>query len=144
MIPPQQLCTAIDDEMFFCAILADQNQDTIYNDLAGWFPVCYYSGMNYILVAYICNINAILVRPMAIRCDATMIYTFKDIYEYLKVRNLAPKLQILDNECFKAVQKYIKSEKVEIQLVETHNRQVNAAEPEVKTIKYHIDRLNRW
>ena len=57
---------------------------------------------------------------------------------YLKVRNLAPKLHILDNECSKAVQKYVKAERVEIQLVEPHNHRVNAAEPAVKAIKYHI------
>ena len=83
MRPPEKLCTAIDDEMFFFAILADQNKDTIYSDLAGQFPVCLYSGMNFIFVAYVYKINAILIRPMATRCDATMIDTFKDIYEYL-------------------------------------------------------------
>ena len=81
MIPPEQLCTAIDYEMFCFAILADQNKDTIYSDLAGRFPVCSYSGMNYIFVTYVYKINAILVRPMATWCDATMIDTFKDIYE---------------------------------------------------------------
>ena len=134
MIPPEQVCTAIDDEMFWFAILEDQNENTIYSDLAGRFPVCSYSCMNYIFVAYVYKINSILVRPMATQCDATMIYTFKNIYEYLKARNLAPKLHILDNKCSKAVQKYVKSEKLEIQLVEPHNHRVNAAEPEVKTI----------
>ena len=73
--------------------------------------------MYYIFVTYVYKINAILVRPMATRYDATMIDTFKDIYEYLKVRNLAPKLHILDNECSKLVQKYVKYENVEIQLL---------------------------
>ena len=97
MSPHEQLCIAIDDEMFCFTILVDQNKYTIYSDLAGRFPVCLYSGMNYIFVAYVYKINAILIRPMATRCDATMIDTFKDIYEYLKVRNLAPKLHIPDN-----------------------------------------------
>ena len=138
MSPPEQVCTAIDDEMLCFAFLEDQNEDTIYSDLAGLFPVCSYSGMNYIFVAYVYKINAILVRPMATHCDATMIDTFKDIYQKLKVRNLAQKFHIVDNECSKAVQKYVKSKKVEIQLVEPHNHRVNAAEPSVKTIKYDI------
>ena len=138
MIPPEQVCTAIDDEVFCFSILADQNDNTIYSDLAGIFPVFSYSGMNYIFVAYVYKINAIFVRPMATRCDATTIDTSKDRYEYLKVWNLAPKLHILDNECSKSVQKYVKSEKVAIQLVEPHNHRVNAAEPAVKAIKYHI------
>ena len=67
-----------------------------------------------------------------------MIDTLKDIYEYLKVRNLAPKLHILDNVCSKAVQKYVKAERVAIKLVEPHNYRVNAAEPALKAIKYQI------
>ena len=94
--------------------------------------------MNYIFVAYVYKINTISVRLRATRCDATMIETLKEIYEYLKVRNLAPKLHILDNECSKAVQKYVKAERVAIQLVEPHNHRVNAEEPAVKAIKYHI------
>ena len=94
--------------------------------------------MNYIFVAYVYKINDILVRTMATRCDATTIDNFKDIYKYLKVHNLSLKLHRLYNECSKAVQKYIKYEKVAIQLAEPHNNRVNAAEPSVKTIKYHI------
>ena len=48
MSPPEQVCTAIDNEMFCFAILADQNENTIYSDLAGRFPVLSYSSMNYI------------------------------------------------------------------------------------------------
>jgi hypothetical protein len=44
----------------------------------------------------------------------------------------------LDNQCSKAVKKYIKSENVTIQLVEPYNHRVNAAEPAVKTAKYHM------
>ena len=89
-------------------------QILFYSDLDGRFPVCSYSGMNYNFVAYFYKINAILVQPMTTRCDATIIDTFKDIYEYLKVHNLAPKLHILDNECSKAIQKYVKAERVAI------------------------------
>ena len=35
MNPPHQICTAIDNEMFCSAALADANKDTIYSDLAG-------------------------------------------------------------------------------------------------------------
>ena len=46
MQPPQQICSAIDDEMFCYAALADQHENTIYNDLAGRFPVRAFSGSN--------------------------------------------------------------------------------------------------
>ena len=35
MNPPHQICTAIDNEIFCFAALADANKDTIYSDLAG-------------------------------------------------------------------------------------------------------------
>ena len=72
MIPPEQVCIAIDYDMFYFAILANQTENTIYSDLAGRFPVCSHIGMNYIFVEYVYKINAILVRPMDTRCYATM------------------------------------------------------------------------
>ena len=39
MNPPQEAFTAIDDEMFCFAMLADKNEGTVYSDLAGKFPV---------------------------------------------------------------------------------------------------------
>ena len=45
MNPPQQMCTAIDNKMFCSAALVDPNEETIYTDLAGRFPVRFYIGM---------------------------------------------------------------------------------------------------
>ena len=137
MMPPEHACTAEDDEMFCFAALADQNEHTMYSDLAGRFPVRSFSGMNYIFVAYVYSINAILIRPMKSRSDECMVATFKDVYQYLQDRGLGPKLHVLDNECSKAVQAYIRSQDTKIQLVEPHNHRVNAAEPAVKAVKYH-------
>ena len=69
--------------MFCYAALADQNENTIYSDLAGRFPVRAFSGSNYIFIAYIYTINAILIRPMKSRGDDCMVAAFKDIYSYL-------------------------------------------------------------
>ena len=124
--------------MFCFAALADQNENTIYSDLAGRFPVRSYSGMNYLFIAYIYTINAILIRPMKSRSDACMVDAFKDVYTYLTDKKLAPKLHVLDNECSKAVQTYVKGQNTRIQLVEPHNHRVNAAETAVKAAKYHL------
>ena len=67
-----------------------------------------------------------------------MIECFKDVYSYLETRGCKPKLHVLDNECSRAIKKQIKSEGTKIQLVEPHNHRVNAAEPAVKTAKYHF------
>ena len=65
-----------------------------------------------------------------------MVAAFKDVYTYLMDKQLAPKLHVLDNECSKAVQTYVKRRNTIIQLVEPHNHQVNAAETSVKAAKY--------
>ena len=78
------------------------------------------------------------MRPMKSRSDESMVKAFTDIYAYLKTKNLQPKLHVLDNECSKAVQTFIKSNGTDIQIVEPHNHSVNAAEPAVKAIKYHV------
>ena len=108
MNPQEQACTALDDAMFCFAILADENENTIYSDLTGRFPVQSYSGNNYIFVAYVYSINAILLRPMKNRSDASMVAVFRDIYTYLQQCGCSPKLHVLDNECSKAVQQYVK------------------------------------
>ena len=138
MNPEEHVCTAEDDEMFCFAVLADQNEGTVYSDLAGRFPVRSYSGMNYIFALYVYSINAILVKPMKTRADDCMVAAFRDIYSYLETRNLKPRLHVLDNECSHAVKTYLQKENVDIQIVEPHNHRVNAAEPAVKAIKYHM------
>ena len=69
------------------------------------------------------------------RSDGSMIEAFREVYDYLQSKHLHPKLQVLDNECSKAVKKYIHSKDTDIQLVEPHNHRVNTAETAVKTIK---------
>ena len=64
-----------------------------------------------------------------------MVAVFLDIYDYLRERNLTPALHVMDNECSKAIKNFIKKENVDIQLVEPHNRRVNAAELAVKAVK---------
>ena len=57
MQPQQEVCTAIDNEMFCFAALADQNENTIYSNLAGRFPVQSFSGMNYIFIAMLSSLD---------------------------------------------------------------------------------------
>ena len=66
--------------MFCFAMPADQNEDTIYSDLPGRFPVQSYVGNNYIFVAYVYKINSVLMRPMKSRSDESMAKAFTDIY----------------------------------------------------------------
>ena len=60
MFPTEHVCSATEDEMFCYAFIGDTHKDTIYSDLTGRFPVQSYEGMNYIFVAYVYKLNAIL------------------------------------------------------------------------------------
>ena len=99
------------------AVLADNINGVMYSDPTGRFPVELYWGMQYIFIAYIYDEILILMRPMKNRTDACIVSVFKDIYEYLKERKYKPKLHVMENECSKAVQTFIKELEVPIQLV---------------------------
>ena len=62
------------------AILADINNDTIYRNLTGHFPV---------------DSFRILIKPTKAMTDDNMVTIFKAIYEELEERNCKPKLHVL-------------------------------------------------
>ena len=100
------------------AALADMHTGTMYTDGACAFPVQSFRNMQYIFVAYIYDLNAILVRAMPSKNDGAMIATFKDILVTLNTtRGYAPTLNVMYNECSKAVEAHIWSHNMDIHLV---------------------------
>jgi hypothetical protein len=77
--------------------------------------------MQYIFVAYIYDLNPILVRAMPSKNDAAMITAFTKILATLLARGYNPPLNVTDNKCSKMVETYIKSSKMDIHLVPPHN-----------------------
>jgi hypothetical protein len=59
--------------------------------------------MNYVLVVYDYDSNAILAEPMRNRTDAEMLRAYSVILNRLIARGLKPKLQQLDNEASTAL-----------------------------------------
>eukprot|EP00804_Cyclotella_cryptica_P022237 CCRYP_017934-RA/>CCRYP_017934-RA protein AED:0.24 eAED:0.19 QI:0/0/0/1/1/1/2/0/738 len=127
----------VDFELFVGATIAEQNDSTIYTDQTGTFPVTSYHSNKYQFVAYEYCSNAILVRALKDQTDKSLTAAFKDVYEYLTERGFQPKLNVMDNQCSKAVEKYIKSTKADIQLVNPDDHRVNAAERTIQTWKEH-------
>ena len=64
MFPTEHVCSAMEDEIFCCAVIGDTHKYIIYSDLTGRFPIQSYDGMKYIFVAYVYKLNAILLRSM--------------------------------------------------------------------------------
>jgi hypothetical protein len=94
--------------------------------------------MQYIFVAYVYDLNAIIVRTMPYRTDASMVTAFTKVITILKAGGYQPALNVMDNECSATIKKYIKSENINIQLVPPHNHRVNAAERAIATFKEHF------
>ena len=126
-------------EKIYCfAAIGDTNENMIYSDLTGQFPVWSYDGMVYLCVAYVYTFNAILLCTMKSREDASMVEAFTSIYADLDAIGHKPKLHVLNNECSHTVQNFLKIKKTTRQNVEAHHHNVNTAEPAVKSAKYHI------
>jgi hypothetical protein len=136
MFPTHEACAVHD--MFCFAALADATAGTMYTDITGAFPVRSFKNMQYIFVAYIYDLNAIIVRPMPSRTDASFIAAFTEVFKILQARQYQPVLNVMDNECSKAVETHIKKNRMKIQLVPPHNHRVNAAERAIGTFKEHF------
>jgi hypothetical protein len=114
--PSKEICTTHD---MFCFVVTG----TMYTNLLGAFPVCSFKSMQYIFVAYIYDLNTILVHAMPSKNNAAMITTLTKILATLAARGYKPTLNVTDNKCSKMGEAYIKSNKMDIHLVPPHNRQ---------------------
>ena len=124
-------------ELFIGATIAKQNEGTIYTDNTGKFPVQSYHGKRIQFVVYEYRSNAIIVKTLRDETDKSMVEAFQEVYEYLTEKGFKPKLNVMDNQCSRAVQKFIKSTGADIQLVNPDDHRVNAAERAIQTWKNH-------
>ena len=76
--------------------------------------------------------------PMKSSKDESMIAAFEEVYNKLEGLGHKPQLHILDNECSKCIQNFLEKKGTKRHNVAPHNHRVNAAEPAVKTAKYHL------
>jgi hypothetical protein len=95
--PTGELCSTQD--MFCFAALADLHTGTLYTKGTSAFPVGSFHNMQYVFVAYIYELNAILVFAIPSKNDGAMIAAFTDILADLNARGYAPTLNIMDNIC---------------------------------------------
>jgi hypothetical protein len=136
-MPTEEICAAHD--VFCFAALADLHTGTMYTDLTGTFPVRSFKNMQYVFVAYIYDLNTILVHAMPSKNNAAMIAAFSDSFSTLAAHGYAPTLNVMDNECSKVVEAHIKVNKMNVHLVPPHNRHINAAEHAIAMFKEHFN-----
>ena len=97
MFPHQELCAVQD--VFCFAALANAITGTMYTDITGAFPVRLFKSMQYIFVAYLYDLNAIIVHAMPSRTDAAMVTTFNEVILTLKAGGYTLALNVMDNKC---------------------------------------------
>ncbi len=83
-------------EMFCFTTLADTNTGTMYTDLTGAFPVRSFKNMQYIFVAYVYDLNAIIIWPMPSCTNAAMITAFTEVFDVLHAQEYQPALNVMD------------------------------------------------
>eukprot|EP00804_Cyclotella_cryptica_P027664 CCRYP_010277-RA/>CCRYP_010277-RA protein AED:0.46 eAED:0.36 QI:0/0/0/1/0/0/3/0/688 len=127
-------------QLFIGSTIGEQNPGTIYTDQTGNFPVWSFHGKKCQFLAYDYRSNAILVRAQKDQTDKSLLEPFQEVYEYLTKRGFQTKLNVMDNQCSKTIQKFIEkngAKMAKIQLVNTDDHRVNAAERAIQTWKNH-------
>jgi hypothetical protein len=83
MFPPQEICVMQD--MFCFAVLANAIMGTMYSNITGTFPVRSFKSMQYLFVAYIYDLNAIILWAMPSCTDASMVLAFTKVISILNL-----------------------------------------------------------
>jgi hypothetical protein len=120
------------------ATLADAITGTMYTKIINAFPVYLFKSMHYIFVAYVYDLNAIIVCAMPSCTNASIVQAFTKVITILKSGGNQPALNVMDNKCSPTVKKYIWAKKIDIQLISPHNHCVNNAEWAIATFKEHF------
>eukprot|EP00804_Cyclotella_cryptica_P030065 CCRYP_016955-RA/>CCRYP_016955-RA protein AED:0.37 eAED:0.35 QI:0/-1/0/1/-1/1/1/0/377 len=111
----------------------------LYTDDMDRFPTRSRSGNQYIMLAYHCDSNAILVEPFQSRHDRHRIAVHGRIMTRLRNRGHLVEHQILDNEASKDYRHAITQVwKATYQLVPPNVHRANAAERAIHTFKAHF------
>ncbi len=95
--------------MFCFATLANDTLGTMYTDITGAFPIWLFKNMQYIFVAYIYNLNAIIVQPIPSCTNSLFITAISKMFPILRACNYQPALNMIGIECSKAIEKHIQA-----------------------------------
>ena len=116
-IPPE----GVPDEVKNTIHIKTTHISKLYTDDTGWFPVISRKGNQYIVVAYHCYSNAIMVVPFKTRKDKDHMVAYNTIVQSLKDIDILVNLKVLDNEASKEYKTLIKDKcNINYQLVPSH------------------------
>jgi hypothetical protein len=113
----------------------DKQSGIVYHDNTGLFPFMSFDGSVCFFVLYHYKSNAILASPIAGLDDVSIFKTYTRYFEELTQKGFKPKLNIMDNQATKHINKFLTKDDCKLQIVEPHNHRVNAAECAIQTFK---------
>jgi hypothetical protein len=90
------------------------------------------------MIVYDYNSTAILVEPIKNQCKQEILRTYSKLHKYLMDRQLKPQLPKLDNKCSAALKQFMRTAKVDFQLVPPYHHRQNAAERAIGIWKDHF------
>ena len=111
----------------------------LYTDDMGRFPVRSRSGNQYIMLAYHCDCNTILVQPFQTKHDRHRIAAYNIIMQRLRQRGHTVDLQVMDNEVSAAFRQAITEDwGIDFQLFPPDVHRRNITERAICTFKAHF------
>ena len=87
------------------------------------------------IVLYHYETNSILATPITNLDDKSIFEAYKANFEMLEAKGYKSKVNVMDNQATKCIKKFLTKKGCQLQLVEPHNHQVNAAERAIQTFK---------
>ena len=88
---------SVKTKIFICAVVPATN--IIYTDLTGKFPIQLSLGNKCILIVYDYNVNAIIAEPLKGQTAGMLSKSHQRVYDYLTLRDLSPRFELIDNKC---------------------------------------------
>ena len=113
-------------------------KNTAYSDLTRQFPHISSCGTNYLLTIYDYDANAILVGTLKTRQAKEIATVWEKKHLQLTKNGHEVKYYIMDNECSQDLQRALKNNDLEYQLVPPNQHRRNAAERAIRTFKNHL------
>jgi hypothetical protein len=145
LLPPMHNTTSpnvIEDDcdgsmanVFCFGAFADKNTGVMYHDMTGLFPFMSLDGYICYLIMYHYESNSILATPIDSMDDMSIFEAYKKNFDMLERKGFKVKLNVMDNQATKNIMKFLDEKGCKVQLVEPHNKRLNAAERAIQTWK---------
>jgi hypothetical protein len=111
---------------------------TLFADQTGRFPQQSSRGNNYQMIHHNIDSNSTWVEPMKNRTEGKMILVRRRALAQMKLQQIVPTHQVLDNEISKAYKTEIQATSMTYQLVPPDDHRCNMAEKTIQTWKDHF------